>query len=318
MGSLEARTQTRARIAVCITTYKRRDLLCRLLEGMSAQTFHKIPVPEIIVVVVDNDVLRSAEQICREACLPWPLKYVVESHRGIAQARNRAIREAGNVDFIAFIDDDEFPTPVWLDNLLSTQALFSADVVFGPVLPSFDANVPDWVKMGGFFDRGVGDSGDAPDECRSGNVLIRSGVFADVNAFDERFGLTGGEDTQFFLRVRRAGYKIASSPEACVYEVVPVARATLKAMLRRAYQSGNSWVLCESSLDRRLSTRIVRAFKGCGWIVVGSMSACVSPLFGMSAVAKSLQNVCLGAGMLTALAGQSYQAYESAGTDSPA
>jgi GT2 family glycosyltransferase len=315
MGSLERTAHVQARIGVCITTYKRRDLLRRLLAGMSTLKFQKVPMPEITVLVVDNDASGSAEEVCRAARLPWPLKYVVESNRGIAQARNRAIREAGDVDFIAFIDD-ELPTPAWLDELLWTQDRFGADVVCGPVPPKFAVGVPDWVKNGGFFDRGVGDPGSTPDECRSGNALIRSSVFAGLHAFDERFGLTGGEDTQFFLRVRRAGYKIVSSPDACVYESVTISRANLKALLRRAYQSGNAWVLCESSLDRRISTRIVRAGKACAWILIGSASACVSPLFGMPAIARSLRNIWLGAGMLTALVGQRYKAYQSAGTDS--
>jgi GT2 family glycosyltransferase len=316
MALLERSAQLPAKICVCVITYKRRDLLRQLLTGLSTLTFQKFSMPEIAFVVVDNDTSRSAEDICREVPLPWPVKYVVETRRGIAQARNRAIREARDADFVVFIDDDELPTPAWLDELLWTQARFAADVVCGPVLPSFAADVPDWVKIGGFFDRSARDSSSRPDECRSGNVLIRSNVFASVTAFDERFGLTGGEDTEFFLRVRRAGYKIVSSGEACVYETVPISRANLKAVLRRAYQSGNSWVLCESSLDRRLSTRMLRAAKACGWIVIGAASVCVSPLFGMPTIARSLRAIWLGAGMLTGLAGQSYQAYESAGTDS--
>jgi succinoglycan biosynthesis protein ExoM len=318
MGSAEKSGLVPARVGICITTYKRRDLLRQLLTGVAALTFYRVPQPEITAVVVDNDTSRSAEETCSAADLPWRLHYVVEHRRGIAQARNRAIREAGDVDFIAFIDDDEIPTPAWLDQLLWTQNRFDADVVCGPVLPSFAADVPDWVKAGGFFDRQIHDSGSSPDVCRSGNVLIHRKVFDGVEAFDERFGLTGGEDTQFFLRVRRAGYTIVSSAEAIVHETVSVSRANLKAVLRRGYQSGNSWVLSESSLDRRLGTRVVRAAKACGWIAVGSASACISPLFGMPAFAKSLQNIWLGAGMLAALVGRSYQAYQSAGTDSAA
>jgi glycosyltransferase involved in cell wall biosynthesis len=315
MGSIAKPTQVRPRVGVCIATYKRRELLSQLLADMSALTFQRVPMPEIAVVVVDNDAARSAEKICHEARLRWPINYVVETRRGIAQARNRAIREASDADFVVFIDDDEFPTPPWLDELLWTQVHFDADVVCGPVLPSFAVDVPDWVKLGGFFSRSVRDLGSRPRECRSGNVLIRSNVFAGVAPFDERFGLTGGEDTEFFLRVHRAGYRIVSSAEACVYESVPISRANLKAVLRRAYQSGNSWVLCESSFDRRMATRIVRAAKACGWIVLGAASACVSPLFGMATIARSLRNIWLGAGMLTGLAGRSYRAYESAGTD---
>lgn len=304
---------TSTRIGICIPTYRRPDLLHRLLLGISALTFETCSAPEIIVVVVDNDESRSAEQACRATRLPWELTYAAESRRGIAQARNRAVREAGSVDFIAFIDDDETPSPNWLDELLHTQRSFAGDVVFGPVLPNFGKGVPDWIVNGHLFDRPVGSSGHPPEECRSGNVLIRKELFSEIGLFDERFGLTGGEDTQFFLRVRRAHCKIVSSPKAVTYEDVSVSRANLMWILKRAYQSGNSWVLCERSLDCGFSTRLVRVTKACAWIAVGSLSFCIAPIFGMAAIARSLRNVFLGAGMLTALAGQSYAAYQSAG-----
>jgi succinoglycan biosynthesis protein ExoM len=303
-------------IAICIPTYKRPDLLHRLLDGLSVLRFDKCEAPEIVVVVVDNDASRSAEEICHNAQLPWTLKYVAESRRGIAQTRNRAIREAGSLDFIAFIDDDETTSPIWLDELLNTQRSFDADVVFGPVLPDFGKGVPGWIRNGHLFDRPVGQSGHPPKECRSGNVLVRKEVFLEIGEFDERFALTGGEDTQFFLRVRRAHHKIVSSPQAVTYEDISISRANLTWILRRAYQSGNSWVLCECSLDCGLSTRLVRLLKACGWIAAGSLSLCTAPLFGMAAIARSLRNICLGAGMLMALAGQSYEAYQSAGVAS--
>jgi len=307
---------SRANIGICVSTYKRADLLRQLLAGRASLTFRKGPEPQITVVVVDNDASRSAEEVCRLARLPWPLKYVVETRRGIAQARNRAIREAGGADFIAFIDDDEFPAPVWLDELLSAQVRFAADVVCGAVVPNFAADVPAWVKAGRFFERPIYASGHSLEKCSTNNVLVRRGVFAVVQSFDERFALTGAEDTQFFLRVRQAGYTIVSSAEARVYEPVSRSRGNLGWVLRRAYQSGNSWVLCESSLDRRTSTGIIRMAKACAWIALGAVSACVSPFFGMAAVARSLRNLCLGMGMLTALAGQNFQPYQSAGTDS--
>jgi succinoglycan biosynthesis protein ExoM len=303
------------RVGICIPTFKRPRLLRQLLEGLRELTFRKTPAPEITVVVVDNDVERSAEDTCRSIRLPGQTLYAVESCRGIAQARNRAIREAGDVDFVAFIDDDEIPAPDWLDELLTAQAAFAADVVCGLVVPQFAAGVPDWVKTGGFFDRPIPAAGQTPETCRTGNVLIHRNVFARLGAFDEQFALTGGEDTEFFLRVRSAGFAIASSDAAIVHEVVPAARASLSSMLRRAYQSGNSWVLCESSFDHRLSTRYLRAVKACGRILQGAFSACFSPLFGWAAFARSLRNLCLGAGMLAGLAGQRYQAYQSAGPD---
>lgn len=315
MQSPRATIQSPVRVAVCVATFRRRELLDQLLTGLSELTFRKMPAPEIIIVVVDNDSLRTAEDTCRTAMLPYQTKYVVEPRRGIAQARNRAISESENVDFLAFIDDDEVPSPIWLDELLWAQASFGADVVSGPVLPEFAADVPEWVRAGRFFDRPVHVSGRFLDVCNAGNVLVRSEVFSTVRAFDERFALTGGEDTNFFQRVRQAGYTIVSSSDGIVRESVSRSRGNLGWLLRRGYQTGNSWVMCEMSLDRRMSTRIIRVFKACSWMLQGVFSVGVSAFLGKAAVAKSLQNFSIGAGMLAGMAGRNYQAYESAGTN---
>jgi succinoglycan biosynthesis protein ExoM len=305
----------RLRVAVCIATYRRPHMLRELLEGISKLRFLKFPAPDLIVIVVDNDPARSAEDICRASSLPWRLKYTAEPRRGIPQARNRSIREAESADFIAFIDDDEYPSTVWLDELLWTQAKFGADVVCGPILPDFDDDVPNWVRAGKFFDRGIQDSGKATDACRTGNSLVRKALFDHLSLFDERFALTGGEDTQFFLRVRQSGFTMVSSGHAFVHEPIPRSRGNLRWLLRRAYQSGNSWVLCEKSLDQRKFTRLIRFVKGCGRMAQGALTIPVSAIRGKAALARALRNIALGAGMLSGLAGRRYEPYRSAGAN---
>ena len=302
----------RTRVAVCVATYRRPALLAQLLDGLSALTFTKVPVPDITVVIVDNDSARSAEPVCLRNRLPWNVRYAVEPRRGIAQARNRALREAADLEFIAFIDDDEAPAPSWLDELLAAQAQFAADVVCGLVIPSYAPGVPAWIRAGRFFERPVPAAGSAPETFSTNNVLLRAAVLAYVHGFDERFSFTGGEDTQFFLRVRAAGFSIVSSGAAVVRETVPLSRANLRWMLRRAYQCGNSWVLCESSLDPRLSTRALRFFKASARIGQGSLGVLLSPLGGRVAFTRALRTVCLGAGMLTALFGQRFEPYRGA------
>jgi succinoglycan biosynthesis protein ExoM len=316
MQPVEQCNQRRARVAICIATFRRDDLLRQLLAGLSQLTFNRMPAPEILVVVVDNDTAGSAADVCDAVLLPFRAKYVVEALRGIAQARNRAIREAEDPEFFAFIDDDEVPTPAWLDELLWTQACFDSDVICGPILPRFCAGAPEWVKAGGFFNRHLYSTGHTLETCCTGNVLISRRVINTMKGFDERFALTGGEDTHFFLRVRKKGFTIICSGGGVVYESVPQSRTSLRWLLRRAYQSGNSWVLCESSLDRRISTRIVRVAKAVARILQGAISASLSPAFGRTALAQALSNLFLGVGMIAALAGRPFQAYQTADTDS--
>ncbi len=304
------------RVAICICTFRRRELLRELLSGIAQLTFRRVQMPQIQIVVVDNDEFASAEEVCGTVSVPWPIKYVVEPRRGITHARNRAITEAGLVDFIAFIDDDEIPSAHWLDELLWTQAEFAADVVSGPVLPRYAPEVADWVKRGGFFDARASATGTPRKACASNNVLIGTHVFRQVPRFDDAFALSGAEDTNFFLRVRQAGHEIVWAQEAAVFEAVSAKRATVAWILRREYQTGNGWVFCEAGVDGRLRRWVARFSKAWGHVVLGSVNALWSSLLlDKAAVVQSLRQVSLGAGMLTALVGHRFLAYRNAGTE---
>jgi len=303
-------------VTICIGTFKRRELLRKLLIGVSKLVFSKVPIPEITVIVVDNDISQTAAEVCAEVQLPWLTKYVLQPRRGIATVRNTAVLAAGNVDFIAFLDDDEIPTPFWLDELLWTQSQFEADVVAGPVLTDFAPDVPRWVTSGKFFDRATFPTGHSMDKCSTNNVLIRREVFSVVPSFNEDLELTGADDTHFFMRVQRAGYKIVWARDAVVYESISKTRANFGWLLRRGYRLGNSWSLCELSLDRTFNTRIIRTLKGFGWIAKGLALGIASPFQGRTAIVWALRTICYGAGQLSGLTGHKYQEYRAAGMDS--
>src|SRR4051812_16786286 len=89
------------------------------------------------VVVTDNDAGQSARRVV-EQCIQTAgieIVYSVEPIQNIALARNRALAHATG-DYIAFIDDDEFPVQNWLLDLF--RACEKWDGVLGPVLPHFD------------------------------------------------------------------------------------------------------------------------------------------------------------------------------------
>src|SRR5215469_2234570 len=121
----ELRGRSDIRVAVCISTFRRQKLLRELLDGTGRLQFRKVLAPQLQIVVVDTpDESGSAREVCEGVSLAWPVKYVVEPRRGLTYARNRAVAEAGPVDFIAFIDDDEVPSTFWLDELLWAKEEF--------------------------------------------------------------------------------------------------------------------------------------------------------------------------------------------------
>ena len=227
-------------ISVCICTYRRGELLRQLLERLRGQRTDGLF--SYSVVVSDNDYLQSAKEIVSQFTITSStpaVLYCVESEQNIALARNKAIAHAeGN--FIAFIDDDEFPTEEWLWNLFTTRSAYDAAGVLGPVRPYFAYQPPDWVVKGKLFDRPTYPTGHAMDwrQSRTGNVLFKKEILDGLEeAFRPQFG-TGGEDVDFFGRMTRRGCLFVWCNEAEVFEVVPQARCTRRYLLRRALLRG--------------------------------------------------------------------------------
>jgi glycosyltransferase involved in cell wall biosynthesis len=224
---------------VCICTYKRLPFLKRLLAELVAQetdgqfTFS--------VVVADNDRQQSAAAVvddCVAAGTNIRITYCVEPRLNIALTRNKAIEQA-NGDFIAFIDDDEWPTRRWLLTLFNACREYNADGALGPVKPHFDERPPQWVITGKFYDRPSYPTGFVIDwrKGRTGNTFLKRQLFdGDPAPFRPEF-LTG-EDQDFFRRMIDKGHRFVWCDEAVAYETVPPIRWQRTFMLKRALLRG--------------------------------------------------------------------------------
>ena len=196
------------------------------------------------IVIADNDSNRSAEETIKTfaSCSPMPVTYCVEPEQNIALARNRALSCARG-DLVAFIDDDELPSPDWLYRLFQTRAEYGADGVLGPVLPKFRETPPEWITKGKFFDRPRYRTGTAvkwPD-ARTGNVLLVNRMWdGEAVPFRPLFG-DGGEDVDFFRRMSARGRRFIWCDEAVVNEVVPPYRCTRRFLMRRALMRGSNF-----------------------------------------------------------------------------
>jgi glycosyltransferase involved in cell wall biosynthesis len=226
------------RICVCICTFKRQDFLKRLLNELRDQDTNGRFTYSI--VVADNDLFQSAHSVTTEfaSASTIPVTYCVEHRQNIALARNKAV-ESATGDFIAFIDDDEFPTKRWLLTLFDTLHQYRAAGVLGPVKPHFDQTPPEWLVKGKFYDRATYPTGLVIDwrKGRTGNVLLDRKLFsAESQPFRPDF--LSGEDQDFFRRMIEKGHVFIWCNEAVVYEVVPPMRWKRTFMLRRALLRG--------------------------------------------------------------------------------
>jgi len=231
-----------SRISVCVCTFKREDLLSKLLNALETQETEGLF--SYSVVVADNDAERSAEGVVEtfRKASKLDLTYCVEPQKNIAMVRNTAIANADG-DLIAFIDDDEVPEGRWLLNLYRTLERLDCAGVLGPVKPYFEGEPPRWITTGGFFDRVNHPTGYVLDwpEARTGNVLFRKSILeGDKLPFATEFG-TAGEDVDFFRRMMGKGCKFVWCAEASAFELVPASRSTGRYLLRRALLRGSNF-----------------------------------------------------------------------------
>jgi glycosyltransferase involved in cell wall biosynthesis len=238
-------------VTVCACTYRRPEGLAALLEGLDQQTFERASRPELRIIIADNEGNARVRDICDQfrRSSGIPIAYVHEPQRGISHARNACLaRLAEDCDFFTMIDDDEIPDPDWIEQLLLAQETTAADVVQGRVRAQLPPSTPGWIVQGRYFDWQL-DADEArraqqevyPEvyKARTNNVLVRHAVVRELALrFDPRFALTGGEDIVFFSVIKRAGYRIVYAPCACVRDVVPPERVTLKYLLRMWYRVG--------------------------------------------------------------------------------
>ncbi len=210
-------------------------------------------------MVADNDGQRSSEALVLDfaANVPIAVRYCVEPHQNISLARNMAIADATG-DFIAFIDDDEFPTKRWLLTLFEACEKYNVDGVLGPVKCYFNEKPPQWVISGKFYERPSYPTGFKIDwgKGRTGNVLLKKQIFEDGEiAFSPDFHRAGDQD--FFRRMIAKGHVFIWCDEAVAYEVVPPIRWTRTFMLKRALLRGTIAMQHPTGRRRRVAKAVI-------------------------------------------------------------
>lgn len=299
-----------AAVAVAACTYHRPVGLSRLLDGLAA--LEPAEGVEVRVVIADNDAARGAQEqvAARQGSFPYPLHYVCQPEPGIAAARNAALDAAGEVDAVLFLDDDEWPEPGWLREMLRVWRSSTADVVTATVLPHFEQPPPAWAVRGGFFDRPRFPTGTALHYARTSNVLISAAVLTGSGLRFRRTGSAGGEDTLFFQQAHDLGHRIVWADDAVVHESVPASRVSRRWLVRRSFRYG----LTRSELLRQSGAswprRLRRAANGVLTVLSSVVRLAPALVAGDAARVAVVQRAAVGTGLVLGAAGIGYDEYK--------
>jgi len=303
-------------LTVAVPTFRRNDHLRELLPMLVEQAEDLTAEGDVDarVLIVDNDPDGGAQAIVLGATSA-SVHYVHERQPGLAAVRNRAMAESGSSRLLAFMDDDGRPAPGWLRELVRVWRLTQAAAVAGRVVEQYEV-VPDpWIVAGGFFTRRSLETFTPVEVAPTTNLLLDLDQARVLGlCFDTRFGLSGGEDTFFSRQLTAAGGRIVWCDESRVLDQVPVARATRRWVLTRAWSHGNTSSVVNLAIAA--SPRAVRRARaralGAGSVrVVGGGIRALFGVLTRSAVhqAKGLRAAFRGAGMISGGCGHVVEEY---------
>jgi len=246
------------KFSVCIATYKRPDLLKKLIDSLLLQK--NINILEVEILIVDNDSEGSAEKVFKGffGNVNCELSYDIQPEKNISLTRNLAVQKVKG-EYIFFIDDDEFANENWMITHINNMKKYDADCAFGQVRSYFSENTPGWIKNCMVYHRNTNPSGEEPANMNTGNCIIKSELFLTKGyQFDPEYGITGGSDYQLFSNILNDGYKLISCYEAITYEYVSESRANVKWLIRRVARTGNNFSRTQIEQANGIKKIIVR------------------------------------------------------------
>lgn len=200
------------RVSVVLPTLDRPQAIYNLLRHLEHQTLapHEI-------VVVDQSAAPDERTAAYAAGNPLVRHHRIPE-RGLPNARNVGVGLATG-DVVLFLDDDSIPDADLVR--CHAEAYVDAEVsgVGGRVQGGYDAaggEIGKFRESDGRVLRNFGATTRCSvDHLPGGNMSFRRNVFARVGGFDKAYGGSAiGEETDFCLRARRAGFRFVFEPRA--------------------------------------------------------------------------------------------------------
>lgn len=263
-------------ISICMCTYQRDHLFDTLMSLAQLNISDEI---QIEVVVVDNDEHLYGQKIVKklDSVYPFNIVYASEPKKNISAARNMCLNQA-NGEWIAFIDDDEVADKNWLMNLYHAANQYQADAVFGRVISTYPENTARWIIDGGFFDRKERVTGT---ELTSGacNCTLVNTKAIDGQLFDLVYGLSGGEDADFFHRLYKRGKKLVYCQEAIVSEEIEMNRLNIDFLISRKIRIGSSFSKYRYE-NKPVQHKLIYIVKNVCFLIIESLTTLLTYPFG--------------------------------------
>jgi glycosyltransferase involved in cell wall biosynthesis len=271
-------------LSIAICTYNRASQLDLLLANLSAVLE---PDPQgVELVLVDNNSKDNTAELAHNYAAELPLNYCFEPDQGLANARNRAIKEA-NGSAIWFLDDDTSISAETLQAYLSALANLPEYEFFGgPIVVDWQQQKPVWLNndylvilQGLFGAYTLGDDESDYAMNTSGpygaNFVVRTSLFSRIGGFDPALGVKGnelgrGEESEFFVRAKRAQAKGRYLPHAEVLHRFQLERISVSYLYRYGKAKGQEEVVVQGRGAKHwIGEAVSQSVRGLGQLILG-------------------------------------------------
>jgi glycosyltransferase involved in cell wall biosynthesis len=191
-------------ITVYVPCYNAEVYLAPVLEGIVAQTLR----PDEVLVVDDGSSDRSVEIASH-----YPVTVIRQEHnRGLAAARNAAVRAARN-ELVAALDADVAPEPDWLERMAPHFEDAHVALGGGMLLEAVQSSVADRWRAAHMWQHWGKAAVVNPSFVFGANTVARRSAILEAGGYDERLR-TNGEDSNMSIRLRARGWTTFYEPAA--------------------------------------------------------------------------------------------------------
>lgn len=194
------------RFSVVVCTYNGSRTIRHTLEALGGLVY-----PNHEMIVVDDGSTDSTAAIVRE----YPVRLISGENQGLSGARNVGLHAATG-EFVAYIDDDAYPDPHWLDYLAAAFLESDHAAIGGPnVEPPGEDFVAECVANAPGGPVHVLLSDEIAEHIPGCNFAVRREALLAIGGFDPQFR-AAGDDVDVCWRLQQRGWTLGFNPSATV------------------------------------------------------------------------------------------------------
>lgn len=222
--------------SIIIPVFNRPEEIGELLASISTQSFR-----DFEVLVIDDGSSQTSKDVCASFSRKLPIRYFFQPNTGQGFARNFGMSQAKG-DFFVILDSDVLLPESYLEVLFHAIQTRDLDAFGGP--DAADKDFSDLQKamdyaMTSFWTTG-GIRGKlknpASYQARGFNMGVSRAVFETIGGFVDP---NRGEDIEWSIRIKKAGFKLELVEEAFVFHK---RKSTLGSFARQGFSFGQNRV----------------------------------------------------------------------------